>query len=113
MLPYLDILILTKTNLLQQVSKVLIHNKQRKTWGTHALDGWYVELSLQHYRCYICIISITGGIRDVATIGFIPHQTPIASATPDTYLHQAAMDLLSIPNTTYSHTWTHVWYTYN
>jgi hypothetical protein len=35
-------------------TRVLAHGKpaQRETWSPHALDGWYVGLALDSYRCY-------------------------------------------------------------
>ena len=35
-------------------TKVLVYMDpiQRTTWGTHALDGWYVGPAMEHYRCH-------------------------------------------------------------
>ena len=99
MLLYLAILTLTKTRLLPPWTKIPICNKKRKTWGTNALDGWYVGPPLQYYRCYTYINSFTGRRQDVATVEFILRQIPIPSEIPDTYLHQVATYLLFILQT--------------
>ena len=85
-----------KTPLAPPGIQVLIHDKTRKTWATHALDGWYIGPALHHYRCCTCIMSTTGGTHIVDTVEFIPHKILIPVSTPDTYLHQAAIDILAI-----------------
>ena len=48
---------------------------QRTTWGTHALNGWYVGPAMQHYRCYKFWIPETRGFRIAQTAIFFPTHT--------------------------------------
>ena len=56
-------------------SPVLVHHKpsQRKTWGPHAMDGWYIAPALNHYRCFEVNITKTGSTRASDTVEFLPH----------------------------------------
>ena len=33
----------------------------RRTWALHGIDGWYLGLTLEHYRCYRVYATQTGG----------------------------------------------------
>jgi hypothetical protein len=47
------------TPLLPLGCPVIIHNKPatRRTWDFHGSDGFYIGVSLKHYRCYLVINS--------------------------------------------------------
>ena len=76
-------------------TKARVHLKphQRKSFGAHGIDGWYVGPSRNYYRCYKCWIRKTGGTRDADTVEFFPQQIPFPKVSPDDYLHQAATDI--------------------
>ena len=60
----------TSTPLAPPRTKVLIHAKPsiRRTFGSHAIDGWYIGSSLDHYRCYFCYVPEIGYIRHADTV---------------------------------------------
>ena len=75
-------------------TKLLIHNKpdNRKSVGSYGLDGWYIGPSLNYYRCYECIVSSTGGIKDADTVDFfLTHPFPCCHnfrfSPSDSYRH--------------------------
>ena len=77
-------------------TKVVVHHKNRKTYGVHGLDGWYIGPSMHHYRCYECFIPSTGGKMNADTVEFFPQHIPFPNVTSEQYLHQAASDILHI-----------------
>ena len=42
-------------------TKVIVHVKPQKcaSWDPHGLNGFYVGLAMDHYRCYTCYIPKT------------------------------------------------------
>ena len=72
-----------KTPLAPPGTKALVYvdPKQRATWGTHALDGWYVGPAKQHYRCYKFFIPETKGFRIAQTAKKFPAHTRIPTIT--------------------------------
>ena len=54
--------------------KILIHEtpNQRRSWDPHAIDGFYIGPSLEHYRCYRAYIPATRCERVAETVEFQP-----------------------------------------
>ena len=52
-----------KTPLVPIGIKVIVHEKPiiRKSWETHGVDGWYLGLTMKHYRCHDVYITKTRG----------------------------------------------------
>ena len=57
-------------------TKLLIHVKpyKRQTFGSHAIDGWYIGPSIDQYRCYSCYVPETGGISNSDIVDFFPNK---------------------------------------
>ena len=55
--------------------KVLVHEAptRRKTWAPHGVEGWYVSMAQDHYRCYKVFVPKTRATRIVRTVEFFPH----------------------------------------
>ena len=53
-------------------TKVLIHGEasNRPSFSTHAVDGWYIGPSPNHYLCYHCYIPSTASTRHANTVEF-------------------------------------------
>ena len=47
-----------------------IKPNQRKSWGEHASDGWYLRTSPDHYRCHWVFVKATRAKRISDTIFF-------------------------------------------
>ncbi len=75
--------------------KAVAHVKpdKRGTWAPHGLAGWYIGLSMEHYRCYKIHIIKTGGQRDIDTLTFFPHYHPLPTPSPIKQLTMAAKQL--------------------
>ena len=90
-------------------TKVVVHHNKITTSGIHSLDGWYVGPSMNHYRCYTCVIPSTGGKMYADTVDFFPENVSFPTVTSEQYLHEATTDILiilqspekSIPSLTY------------
>ena len=82
-------------------TKVLVHETpaQRKTFGAHGVEGWYIGPALNHYRCFQCYIPSTASIRHALTVEWFPHKVPFPKTTTEEYLRQIASDLISILKT--------------
>lgn len=76
-------------------SPVLVHQKpiQRKSWGTHAMEGWYLSPALKHYRCFEVYINATGGTRVSDTVEFLPHPVNTIPINQRQLLTDAAITL--------------------
>ena len=65
--------------------KVLLRERpgDRRSWSPHALSGWYIGPSLEHYRCHQIQISITNSVRIGQSVSCFPHKLimPTANAT--------------------------------
>jgi len=57
---------------------VMIHEKpnQRKSWAPHAIEGWYVGPSMEHYRCYNIWNPATRHMRIADTLTWLPTKVP-------------------------------------
>ena len=79
-------------------TKVVVHEKygNRKSWAGHDTEAWYIEPSLEHYRCFKCYMPTTYSERDADTVEFFPVTTPLPKVITDNYLLQAATDILAV-----------------
>ena len=79
-------------------TKVLGHeaSSNQLSFSTHAVDGWYIVPSLNHYPCYHCYIPTTAPPRHADTVDFLPKHFNFLKVTNSTYLIQAAEDIISI-----------------
>ena len=50
------------------------------------MEGWYVGLALDHYRCWTIYVPSTGGTRHAETVVFFPHKYDLPIMTPDEVL---------------------------
>ena len=87
-----------KTPLAPVGTKVLVfeHPSTRGSWAYRGTPGWYIGPSMEHYRCVTCFIPSTNTIRHCDTVEFFPHATPIPELTTDSYLRQAASDIVHL-----------------
>ena len=79
-------------------TRVVVHVtlNQRTNMAPHGLDGWYVGLSEEHYRCHKCYIPSTYGVGDALTISWFPHKVPCPKVSTNDYLRQLATDMLTL-----------------
>ena len=77
-------------------TRVIVHenSQQRGTYGPHGVDGWYVGPGMEHYRCYTCYISKTGGERHSETVDFFPKKYSVPNLLSREIIHSAALDLI-------------------
>jgi hypothetical protein len=65
-------------------TEVLVHLKpaRHSSWSYHASNGWYIGLSLKHYRCICTIMEGTGSERLTDTFRFKHHTMSVPTITP-------------------------------
>ena len=54
----------------------------RTSWGTRALDAFYISPAPQHYRCWQFFVPSTGGVRISGQATFYPQHCEIPRETP-------------------------------
>ena len=62
-----------KTPMVPPGTKVIIHEKplQRHSWDPHGrVEGWYLRLAMEHYRCYSVFTIPTQAERNLDTVEF-------------------------------------------
>ena len=81
-------------------TKVLIHEKpgQRLSWDPHAVEGWYIGPSTEHYRCVKVYVPSTFSERICDTVEYFPHNIKFPVMNTNQYLKKAAADILAILN---------------
>jgi hypothetical protein len=64
-------------------TKVLAHHKsnQHLSWGFHALNGWYISPSFQHYPCIKIIMRDTSRKHIMDTFRYKHHAIPVPAVT--------------------------------
>ena len=70
-----------------------IRPKQRKSWGDHSLDGWYIGTSPKHYRCHIIFIKATRSKCILDTVFFKHKYITQSTVTPANVIIKALQDL--------------------
>ena len=79
-------------------TKFLVYKaaSKRTSLSTHAVDGWYIVPSLNHYPCYHCYIPTTESTRHADTVEFFQKPFNFPKVTNSAYLRQAAEYIISI-----------------
>ena len=79
-------------------TKILVHESSstRPSFSTHSVYGWYIGLSLHHYRCYHCYIPSTESTRNAEMVEFFPKHFDSPRITNSAYLLEEAEDIISI-----------------
>ena len=74
---------------------VQMHNKPQKrtSWGNHAMDGWYIGTSDEHYRCFRIYHKETRAERTSDTVFFKHKYLTMPTVTRADRVLQAAKDL--------------------
>ena len=86
-------------------TRVVAHIKpsQRKSWAPRGEDAWYIGPALDHHRCIRCFFPRNRSERVVDTVTFFPHSIPFPKIDTETFLRQAATDIVDLlknpPNT--------------
>jgi len=84
-----------KTPLAPPGTKVLVHEKpkQNGTWADHGIEGWYIRLAPNHYRCYKCYLPSTNGERISDTVEFFPTHVDMPKFGTAEQITQSLQDL--------------------
>ena len=64
--------------------EVIIHDRPQEqgAWANRGTEGWYIHPTLNHYRCYVCMMKSTKAERISDTVEFFPEEgMPTTSAT--------------------------------
>ena len=75
---------------------ILEHPNIRKSWGTHAIDAWYLGPALDHYRCYQFFVPSTKGYRINDTVRFQPHLCEVPFLSDTEYLLRSLDDIKQV-----------------
>lgn len=63
------------------------------TWAEHALDGWFLQLSDEHYQCHVIFIHKTRS-EMISNMAFFEHRyITQPTLTPDDFVVQAFVDI--------------------
>jgi hypothetical protein len=78
-------------------TKTIVHEKpnQRGTWDAHGVDGWYIRLVPDHYRCYEIHITASRASRIADTVEFFPTTCAIPAPSSADAALEAATDLIT------------------
>jgi hypothetical protein len=85
-----------RTPLAPPGTKVIVHTPtdKRKTWQTHGVEGWYIGMAPEHYRCHRVYIPSTRSERITQCVKFLPHSCTIPHTTPRDSAMTAANKLI-------------------
>ena len=69
------------------VAKVVAPDKPKKraSWTPNVEEGWYIGLSLDHYRCVNFYFPRTRVERNVDTVIFVPYTVPFPAVKTDDF----------------------------
>ena len=72
-----------KTPIAPPGCKVIVHEppNKRGTWDIHGVDGWYLGMSPDHYRCHRVYIPKTRAERIAQTVKLFPHNCNVPQNT--------------------------------
>ena len=72
-------------------TRMIVHEKpgNRTSWVHNVTPGWYIGLSLDHYRFMQCYMHATGIVRITDTLQYTPNTFAFPTTTTEDYLHQA------------------------
>jgi hypothetical protein len=76
--------------------KVLIHKTpaNRRTWGPHGVNGWYVGAAPEHYWCHRVYLTATRAEPIAKTVEFFPHNCAMPKTSSADAATQAALNLI-------------------
>ena len=79
-------------------TKVVVHSKpgNRASWDANGKEGWYIGHSPNHYRCMQCYIPTTRAEINADTIVFFPKVVDFPTVNIDSFLRQAATDIITL-----------------
>ena len=69
---------------------------RQTSWGTHAVDGWYVRPAMGHYHCGTFWVTTTQAIRIVATSKLFPTNWTIPTVSEEDETIMAAAELAKV-----------------
>jgi hypothetical protein len=72
--------------------RVVVHEtpKNRRTWDSHGVDGWYIGRAPKHYRYHCVYVSKTASERIADTVNFFPyHCEMLKTSSADAARHAA------------------------
>ena len=69
-------------------TRVIVHENpgNRTSWGYNSTTGWYIGPSLDHYRYMQCYMPITGVVRIIDALQYIPKAFAFPKRTTEDYL---------------------------
>ena len=75
---------------------VLVHEKpdNRKSWGKHANDAWYIGPAINHYRCFRVYMRETQSERVTDTLTWFPKHVTLPTATSTEILAAGLQDVV-------------------
>jgi hypothetical protein len=84
-----------KTPLAPMGCAVQLHqsNDIRTTWAMKSIDGWYLQSSLEHYRCHVIYVKQTKSERISDTVFFKTKNLTQPTLTPADVISKALIDL--------------------
>ena len=76
---------------------VLVHEKpdNRKSWGKHANDAWYIGPAINHYRCFRVYMRETQSERITDTLTWFPKHVPLPTATSTEIVTAGLQDVVN------------------
>ena len=86
-----------KSPMAPPVTRVVVHYKpgNRTSWDHHDTKGWYIGISLDHYRCMQCYMPATGIVRITDTLLYTPKTFDYPKIATEDYLQQAIVDIIA------------------
>ena len=87
-----------KTPLAPPGTRVVVHAKpdNRSSWDPNGFDAWYIGPSKEHYRCVKVYNPKSRKETNADTVLFFPKHIPLPEITPDSFIRQAALDIITI-----------------
>jgi hypothetical protein len=64
------------------------HPQKQRTWAEHSVDGWYLQMSHEHYCCHVVFIKKTRSERVLDTVVFKHCYLTAPEVTPEDSLIQ-------------------------
>ena len=79
-------------------TRLIVHDKPRNitSWCHHVTPDWYIDPSLDHYRCMQCYMNANDTVCITDTIKYTPKEFDFPKTTPENYLQQAIGYIIQI-----------------
>ena len=74
---------------------IFVQPETRSSWGSRAIDAWYVGPAPKHYRCYKFYVPATGKTRIAGQATFYPEHCEMPTEQPMDTATRIARDLLT------------------